>query len=211
MNNNRKLLVGVVVGVIVVVGVSVGLYFLLKKKEGGSVGGAFAFACSPGIGCYMVNDAPNKEKGLYSDAKSCNDGCHLKPMPKPQPTPSPTPSPQPSPQPTPSPSPSPPDEDLLESCFKNIMENATSKVKGSVGMKCCNLYPDKNDKYGSSFDRLSCFRNSDEYKNCVPKIAKEYNVGDDQYWSMFFETLEPGSKIEECGVCTALGRGVCGR
>ena len=74
-----------------------------------------------------------------------------------------------------------------------------------------NLYPDKNNKYGSSFYRLNCFKNSDEYKNCVPKIAKDYNIDEAQYWSLYFETMELGSKIEECGVCTAVGRGMCGR
>ena len=190
----------IIVALLIVASIVVGLYFLLKNNERGNqgrnYGGAFSFACSPGLGCHQVNEAPNKEKGLYSDANSCNEECHLTPLPKPQPTPSP--------------SPSPPDQDVTEMCFKSVMENATSKEKGSVGMKCCNLYPDKNNKYGSSSMRIMCFKNSDEYKNCIPKIAKYESMSEEEadrmFWTNYFETMEPGSKIEECGICTALGK-----
>ena len=71
--------------VLIVVGIALGLYFGLKKKAGGSSPpspqpvGAFAFECSPGLGCQRVNQAPNKASGLYSDIQSCNAGCHLDP------------------------------------------------------------------------------------------------------------------------------------
>jgi hypothetical protein len=35
----------------------------------------FSFACSPGIGCHKVSEAPNKARGLYADIQSCNASC----------------------------------------------------------------------------------------------------------------------------------------
>ena len=38
---------------------------------------AFAFACSPGIGCHLVHEAPNAAKGLYSNMAACDLSCSL--------------------------------------------------------------------------------------------------------------------------------------
>ena len=187
--NNKKLLAVAVVVVFLVVGISVGLYFLLKKKESGSVGGAFAFACSPGVGCHKVNQAPNKASGLYSDVVSCNAGCP--PAPSPKPVSKPTPSSQ---------SPG----DIIESCYLNVMKNATSKDTYNSGMKCCNLFTTEKDKYYYKDQILMCYVNSDEFKNCVPQIAKALNNTEENARSFLDNLIQSDTRSKNCGICDKL-------
>ena len=37
----------------------------------------FSFACSPGIGCHKINEAPNKAKNLYSSMEACSKNCNI--------------------------------------------------------------------------------------------------------------------------------------
>jgi hypothetical protein len=101
----RKYIIILVVVVIIIVSV-VGMFLLKKKKkysckEGKCVldfngpyknsncdnkcliGNSFAFACSPGLGCHKVNEAPNNANGTYSNMLDCNSNCKYPTPPNP--------------------------------------------------------------------------------------------------------------------------------
>ena len=82
LENNFLLLIGILAVCYV-------LSIVLYKKKKVHFGGAFGYKCmnnslGPNQGyCLKVNEAPNKDNGVYSDAISCLDACS-KQQPQPQ-------------------------------------------------------------------------------------------------------------------------------
>ena len=83
LENNFLLLIGILAVCYV-------LSIVLYKKKKVHFGGAFGYKCmnnslGPNQGyCLKVNEAPNKDNGVYSDAISCLDACS-KQQPQPEP------------------------------------------------------------------------------------------------------------------------------